>query len=297
MLASGCHAFFQGVILTTGLLAYNSNGTWQSALQQSDWNTLWTFESTFGIRQVSWYTYPTADYGFQTPAQAMDTSNTPVGANYTSAGQQVWTYVNAGHALPIQYAYTYLAQPLGDGQTTPLLTDSQGNALAVIHAYPDGRQNLALTFDSNQYLVHTIVLSYGLINWVTHGMFVGERQIFLEAMPDDVFLDDDIWTTSTPCGTSVDNTGATYRITGADFDAYINWQNGIRSQATTQNFRTEMVFNGWGSTPGAYSPDSLTPEVKKYSSNFFWTNHTYDHLDLDTVDYATATQEIVKVTA
>ncbi len=66
-LSSGCHAYYQGVILTNGDLAYYNGSSWVSALSQQEWTNLWTFESTLGIRELSWYTYPTADFGYQAP--------------------------------------------------------------------------------------------------------------------------------------------------------------------------------------------------------------------------------------
>lgn len=294
MLASGCHANYQGVILATGLLAYNNGSQWVSALAQPEWNALWAFEAAFGVRQVSWYTFPTADFGFQAPTQALDTSANVISATYTPEAKPIFSYVNLAGTLPIQYAYTYLAQPLADGNTTTLLTDAQGDALAAIHKYPDHRQNLALTVDSNQYLIHSIVLSYGLINWVTKGIFIGERHVYLQSQIDDIFLDDNTWAPATVCGTSVDTTATTYRINGADFHAAATWQKGIESQRTTRFVRLDMAFNGQGSTQGAYEPDSLTPQVKREQGQFYWTNHTYDHLNLDTVDYATAQSEILQ---
>jgi hypothetical protein len=69
------------------------------------------------------------------------------------------------------------------------VTDDLGRTLAAVHAYADGRANLALTFDSNPYLLHTMLLSYGVVNWVTNGLFIGERHVYVSPQIDDLFLE------------------------------------------------------------------------------------------------------------
>ena len=59
--------------------------------------------------------------------------------------------------------------------------------------------NLTQTFDSNQYLTHNLVLAYGLLNWVTKGIFLGEYHVYLTPQIDDVFIADAMWEGTTPC--------------------------------------------------------------------------------------------------
>ncbi|MFL5655027.1 MAG: hypothetical protein ACJ8CB_12740 [Ktedonobacteraceae bacterium] len=291
-LSNGCHGFYQGVILTNGTLSYYNGTNWVSALSQQEWTNLWNYEATMGVRELSWYTYPTADFGYQPPNGEVDTSTTPLLMNLTAQGQAAYPYLNANNALTIQNAYTYLAQPLADGATIPLFSDSNGNALVAVRTYPDGRQALSMTFDSNPNLIHSIVLSYGVINWLTQGLFLGERHIYMSPQIDDVFIDDDVWLPTTPCGTPVDNTGATYRITSDDLQAVINWQVGKMSDPAAANLTLTMAYNGYGTTADAYTPDTLTPFATANQNQFYWVSHTYDHTNLDNLDYATATTEI-----
>ena len=291
-LSNGCHGFYQGIILTTGTLSYFNGTDWVSALSQQEWTNLWNYEATMGVRELSWYTYPTADFGYQSPNGEVDTSTTPLPMNLTAQGQAAYPYLNATNAVTIQNAYTYLAQPLTDGATVPLFSDSNGNVLVAVRTYPDGRQALSMTFDSNPSLIHSIVLSYGLINWLTNGLFLGERHIYMSPQIDDVFIDDTVWLPTTPCGTPVDNTGTTYRITGDDLQAVINWQAGKRSDPASANLTLTMAYNGYGSTTDAYTPDTLTPLATANQNQFYWVSHTYDHTNLDNLDSADATTEI-----
>jgi hypothetical protein len=292
-LSSGSHGYYQGVILTTGDLSYRNGDGYSSALSQQEWADLRSYESHFGVREVSWYTYPSADYGYQAPGTAVDTSTSPISTKLTSRGKSVFTYLNPRTTVTIQYAHTYLAQPLVDASTVPLLTDQHGNALAAIRTHPDGRETLSLTFDGNPDLIHTIVLGYGLVNWVTNGLFLGERHIYMSAQIDDIFIEDSDWLPTTPCGTDVDDTGASYRISGSDLQAVINWQNARRSEGISAQTRLTMAFNGCGAAVGEDSgPDTLTQTALSTQAMFYWVNHTYGHANLDEVDYATANVEI-----
>jgi len=185
-LGEGSHGHYQGVILATDSLAYHDGAAYVSALGAEEWQCLHAYLDAFRLRQVSWYTYPAADYGYQPPAGAVCPTDQPLHATLTPAGRQVFGhYLRCDVLMPIQHAYTYLARALDDGATVPLLLDPQGHALAAVHRYPSGREHLSLTFDSNPNLLHTLALAYGLVSWVTGGLFLGEQRIYLGAYPAD----------------------------------------------------------------------------------------------------------------
>ncbi len=295
LLSSGCQSFYQGVILTTGALAYYNGSSYVSGLSAAEWQTLYSAESSFGLRQLSWYTFPSPDYGYTGNVSAVDTSTTPLAASFTAAGAPLFPYVNTASPLSISLAYTYLAHAATDGTATPLLQDAAGDVLALLHATPDGRQVLALSFDSNPNLTHDQVLAYGLVNWVSQGLFLGQRHVGLVAQPDDVFIADDTWNpawtfAANNCNHPVDNTGQSYRITAADVTQVLGWQNQKRAQPISQALRLQLAVNTVGST-GIYSPDTLTGSLQANQAQFLWIDHTYDHEDLTTVSYAFALNE------
>lgn len=294
-LFSGKHSFYQGVMLTSDSLSVTPDGgaTWDSTLTDAEWETLWRYEAVFGLRQVIWHTVPNDIFGFGSPT-AVDTTSTPITATLTTAGQSVFFYLNPHASITIRDAYTYLA-PLTNRNATPLLVDANGNALAAVRVFPDGRQNLMLTFDNDPALVHTLVLAYGVINWVTQGLFLGERHIALSAQVDDIFIPNNIWLPGTPCGTvlGLRPSGVTYRMSGDDLRAAVAWQERVRARVTTGNLRLHMAFNGLGATNGDPS-DTLIAATRQMQDSFAWISHTYSHFKLDTVDYPTAADEIMR---
>src|SRR5205823_4320935 len=160
---------------------------------------------------------------------------------------------------------------------------------------PDGRENLALTFDSNPYLVHNMLFGYGLVNWITRGMFIGERHIYLSAQIDDVFIADDMWVNGRACSTvgkdlNPNGDGPEVRMTGADLRATKRWQEALNKQPTTAGLQLALAFNGVGTT-GIYRKDRLTRVAENQQEFFYWVNHTYDHANLDGLTYQAAKDE------
>jgi hypothetical protein len=295
-LASGCHGNFHAVIATTG----NVDNIWANVLSAAEIQALHLFESAYAVRHVVWYTYPN-DFGLTSAGDGFDTTTRPLTVTLTPAGAAVFPYINRGQIsgspaspLAIQYAYAYPALPVA-GFTTPLLKDASGNVFGAVTTYGDGREILALTFDSNPNLLQALVFGYGLVNWATRGMFVGERHVYMSPQVDDVFIDDDRWTAGTSCALvghdrDPNTAGSTIRMTGNDLYTAAVWQYSKNQRPTTANLRFTIAFNGWGTT-GVYRKDTLTKTATSLNRLFYWISHTYDHPTLDGIGYAAASSE------
>src|SRR5439155_16030354 len=124
-LFTACVGKYQGVILTTGSLAYWDGSTWRSALSPAEWQTLRAYEANFHVREISWYVFPSADQGLgpPSPPDGVNTTTSPINGTLTAAGQAVFPYVNAANPITITGAWAYQARATGAG-VTPLLVDS-----------------------------------------------------------------------------------------------------------------------------------------------------------------------------
>jgi peptidoglycan/xylan/chitin deacetylase (PgdA/CDA1 family) len=291
------HGYYQGIILTSGDLGYVVGDDYMTAFDLTEWETLWEYEAIFGVRQVTSYTAPYGypeGYGLEYKGY-LDTTDSPIETSLTVEGQQVYPYINANNPIPIQYAWVYLStvDPEQPTTTTPLVVyadDSGEYAIASIHTQPNGRQNLAVTVANNDWVLHSLLLSYGTINWVTNGLFLGERHVSMSPQVDDLLIDSNVW----DIDAKSDETGIIYRLTADDFAAAIAWQNNTRTTyATASSLTLEMAYNGEGAS-GIYTPDTLTPAVKANHSNFNWVNHTYSHLNLDNINYRSAKKDLQK---
>jgi hypothetical protein len=275
-LVQGATARYYAVILATNTLTYWNGAAHVTAFGAHDWETLTRFEAQFHIRQVTMYTYPGPEYGFQPSTGAGMLAKS---GHLTAEGRKIFSYLNPNAIVPVRYAWLYLAKATADA--VPLIVTPDGDALAVIKAYPDGRENLAFAMDSAASLLHTRLIAAGAITWVTRGLYLGERRVYLNPQVDDLFFDDDRFA------------GAPYRMNTEDLGAAVSWQRAVRARPLTAAFRLALAFNGEGSehywvggngdveADPMPTEDPLTDKAMAVQDQFEWISHTYGHTNLD----------------
>jgi hypothetical protein len=247
---------------------------------------------------LNWYMYPNNDFGFNYPYSGTIPASGTDSASFTATGASAFWYANTANPVVISNAYIYRGTPLSTlpagASVTPLLTDNSGYALSLIYTQGDGRQYLTQTFDSSPSLTHDLILAYGLINWVTKGILLGEYHAYAAAQVDDFFINGSEWKPGTPCTdpithdrTPPDSTTLPFfRINSADMTSLVAWQNKIQSDPFLANFKLTLAFNGVGTTgntdwtglpTAGVANDDLTTNVQNYQQYFHWISHTYDH--------------------
>ncbi|MDP2263715.1 MAG: hypothetical protein Q8K24_11220 [Hydrogenophaga sp.] len=303
---------YQGIILETGDLAYEQRpGYFPSAMTASQWAMLRQYQTDFGVRSATMYTRPAVTvtddgiypldvaYGLTSAGAVVATDARPITATFTASGRDVFSYLNS--ASPILFKtgngtnlFTYPSTPVSSASVVPLLLTTDGvNSMASVYTAPEGWQNLTLSADGNPDLTHSLLLGYGVVNWVTKGVFLGERKVYMTAQPDDIMIPDELWdpvSKSTPGGTF------RHRNTATDYNRLVAWQAGFRSDPLMSAFRLEMPFNGVGyntTNPEYLNPgetvDTLSPAIRANPNAFRWINHTWDHTKLDPKDDFTPT--------
>lgn len=297
-LETGDHARYQGIILPLSdyrFLNPFAGGPTAEALAR--------YQFKYGVRVASLYTWP-GDTACLQATGYRDTTTSPLDVTLTTSGKTLFPYLKAGTSgtapLPVKNAWTYFmspAAPLPPGATvTSVLdgttSDNSVQSLMATCSFTNDvplagdnttREILALSFDNNPYLLHSMALSYGVVNWVTKGVFLGDRHVYIDPQVDDIGLPNDSfpyawdeggwydvrtspWTLlgNCPSGGIDPSTGTEpceYRITGADFTKILTWQNTRRTTtANASALRLNMVFNGEGFTvrrggAGQYPPD------------------------------------------
>src|SRR3989344_107928 len=271
LLQTATAPLYSGVILTEGNLAYEENGSFLSAFSEAEWAILYAFEQQFQIRELVYYTFPTARYGL-VPVSVVPGGTTGL---FTTAGRTIFPYVNAAQGLSLP-TYLYTATSL-EGNT-PLISDGSGNTLMSLYA-PTGREALVSTFDQATFLVHTLLLWDGLLNWVTRGAFAIPAQNYFTVHIDDVFIGNTVF--------SDPNKEIERRMTLADFTFFAQW-------SRQHNFIPTMVFNGAGLIgEGSDAAGINWAKTSADKNQFEWVNHTYDHLNLDNAT-ATATRRQIQ---
>lgn len=274
---------YSGIILTTNNLAYFDGTNWLSAFDPIEWQILSDYERDYKIRQVSMYAFPDgANTGLNYIGYS-DTSSTALNVSLTTQGKAIFSDLQPNISIGIRQAYTYLAQ-VTDG-AIPLIQTATGAVVAALHTSLDGREGLAVTAAHNQYLTHSLLLQYGLIRWVSRGVFLGEQKMYFAAHSDDYFLDNDVWNPSTHANSGV------FRLRANDVISLVIWQQFFRfTNPLFNSFTIDHAFNGEGYQVnsrtncfplGSSSNDALSAATHCYHSAFRWINHTFGHQSFD----------------
>ncbi len=279
---------YQGIILTNNTFGVSSGNTSTSLLSTSDWSKLDTYAVQFNVRMVSYFTWPEARWGLvamdsgatYTPANEIQASLTPTGAS-------VFPYLNSANPIPVAgntasgiWAYMATTTAATGETTTPLLT-AGSFTIAALHTTTAGEETLALTFDNYPTLLHSLAFNYGIINWVTNGVFLGSRKIYLSTQIDLLLVGDRLYAPTLPQCPNAD-TCPTVRTTATDLEAMTNWYSSLHQTAAFQSYFDTFAYVGIGTT-SEYSPpgDPLLTAVTALASQFGFVSHTYTHSNLD----------------
>ena len=270
------HALYQAVVLSNDGLYYWNGSAYVSALSPESWTALQAFESQFRIRQVTSVVYPQPQYGLEYPTFAGDFGGET--GQLTDAGKQAFPYL-AGTVLYDRGAYGYKAKPLAGSGFQALVQAADGSALVGVNTNPDGRQELVATVAQNQWMTQSQLLGHGTLNWVTRGVHLGMNRNYLSLHVDDAFNGDDRWDTAANVTSS--NKSIAIVMSPADVDRAVAWEK-------ASGLRLDLAFNG---AAAPIHPD-LAAALIAAKQRFGWINHTFTHLNLDTLDTATISAEI-----
>ena len=298
---AGCVGNYNGIILTDSDL--------DPAFTPTEWDMLHNYQKNFGVRQAvlsGWpgtYWDPESPFGVYLDYGLVFASS---GTSYegkwtvpTALSKEVFEYVNLTNPFPVT-DFAFAANPrndtttLRDGSTPkvePLLRTQNGEALLSIVRYmvpsqtTPVREVMISTITNASFLIHSKVLAYEFINWVTQGVFVGARFVYMATHLDDLFLANNIWN---PDINNNDPT-TTYRLSSADIANAVSKQAAFRAAHPVAGaYKLDLAFNGSGAVvdPAATLlalnlTDGLVTAVMTNKANFRFINHTFTHLDMD----------------
>ena len=273
---------YQGIILTDSTFAACGS----SCLSTADWTTLNTYASQFGVRVVSYFTLPQAQWGLvAADSGATYTASNPLNVTLTAAGSAVFSYLNSSKSIAVGgqgssgiKAYRATTTAATNETTTPLLT-SGAYTVAVTHTTADGREVMALTMDNAPGLLHSEAFGYGVVNWVTRGVFIGSRKVYLNPQIDDMLLGNRLYAPTLPQCPN-DDSCPTLFASAQDIQALVNWQNNLKADPMFSTFHSTYGLNGVGTTWFAKT-DPVFAAISSLGSNFTWLSHSWDHPNLD----------------
>jgi hypothetical protein len=260
-LSSGTTGNFNGVVIADDPAAFASGQL----------SNLYSYESTFGVRQLDGYAFPTPTTG-QTLMDSGALDGTT--GTLTAAGQTAFPELNGPVPFDTGTFGFGSTAPTG-GPFTPLITDTfpatdttpaQTLAVAGIYQHPTtgadpqaGVSELALNFNYNANQLQWLLLAPGLINWVTQDTHLGLYRSYFGQDIDDNFIADNEWSQQFQCTPAATNPPdftcptadqgvaagsgpgipADVQMTAADVAYVVNWE---QQTGITLN----MAFNAIG---------------------------------------------------
>ncbi|HEX6360166.1 hypothetical protein [Actinophytocola sp.] len=285
---------YNGILLTSGaLLKKTDDGSYVSALAPGEWAALHGYERTFDVRQVALNTAPGSpgeDYCLRAKTEGA-VGDSPVHADLTGTGARLFDYLRPGARLPLSRTYVYRTTLAPDCDAEPLLT-VDGDVVGVLSRAPDGRERAALTFVLGANLPPVDLVAYGLLRWVTKGVFAGEQRHWLNVDVDD-------WFAATERLRANGKTDV-FRLSGPEVAEIVQQQRDLEIRyPLATGFTLQLAYNGSGLNPNAPAqcdikdtPDPLTSYSRCLVDEFRWINHTLSHPEMTTTSYARSHAEI-----
>jgi hypothetical protein len=283
---------FQAVVLTNNLLVTEDE---DSTFNQAEWELLWEYQRKFSVRSVSLFTNPSEapdDFCLVYKSEkSYENSNL---SGYITPEAQGLLRLNPSAKVQLRGAYVYKTalKPGCDAQA--LLRDSKDNVLAV-RANSDGLERMGLTFANDPDSVYTQVFLTGLLRWMTRGVFLGQHRKFIH-------LDNDDWGTTNAIRRADGSIApTTYRLSPDHLNKLVQRQKAFRQSYSSvlNDFRLHIAFNGDLLDPqaplscdGVGSLEPLTSVTLCHKNEFYWINHTFTHLALNTTGYQETRDEI-----
>lgn len=238
---------YGGIVVASQVSYDYGTAGYASALTTDQWNQLYAYQLSFGVRMVQFDVYPGPAFGATALGgccatgveQLISFSNT---ANFTQAGLKV------GATMSTSGLYHYPAT-VSDSSTTVEIAQFAANSdfssvstAAVINNFA-GREQMAFFISwATDWSPTSNFLQHAWITWMTRGLFAGYRRTYLNTQIDDMMLNTDIYS---PNGTS-------FRVRAADMTNVKSWITTINAKMNSgSSYWPEVGFNGNGNIEAA----------------------------------------------
>jgi hypothetical protein len=124
-------------------------------------------------------------------------------------------------------------------------TGNSKTTAAVINKFPSGREQQVwfTTFEPTS--TTSTLLSHAWIHWLTRGLYLGFRRVYLNTQIDDVFVQTELY-----------QTGKSFRIAVDDLKTHVTWMKEVNSKLPAGSaYIIELGHNGNGNPEAAVEKD------------------------------------------
>lgn len=286
---------YYAIVKTSRDLAYEAApGNWPSALSNVQWQQIKDYQYTYKVRAMSLHSWPFFN------GATYHSSGATAFMQYTLEHQQLDAGVKENMRVDLVGSYVTPAN-LDNAPTFTAtsflyasddLSDLPNGVGSAIHVDPvRGEETWHFFFIPTPYYPGQVAALQLAVNWVTRGIFLGKRRLYLGMQIDDLFLWTGEWE---PEHADNDDNRDQVRCTPADMEALKAYQENASQQLPEGSFiRYEFAYNGEGVVEnGGYGSDPLSLKAKELDTDFWYITHTYTHPFLDEFSYGACRKEL-----
>lgn len=250
---------FGGIIILSEVSYNYGNDSWASALTAAQAQQLYSYQSAFGVRMVRIDVYPGPDYGVTPTIAGAGCCNTGVEqfVSFTNTSQFPTANLVAGATVSTQGIWHYpanITDPNTTWQVAGLQASSDGtfggsSSAAVINQFGKRQQMVWFSSWATQWSLTSNYLQHAYIHWLTRGLTVGYRRIYVSTQVDDVHL----WTALyQPAGTL-------FRLRAADLQGIATWMPQLNARLPAGSaYFMELGHNGNGNIVAGITAEVTT---------------------------------------
>lgn len=244
--SSSTQGNYGGIILMSEL-AYEYSTGWGSAITADQFTTLYNYQTAFGVRMVRIDVYPQPNFGCQTAIASTGCCSADVEqfVSFTNSTGFPTANIKTGATQSTKNMYHYPAtiiDPATTWQVAKFAPDANGQfksdtTAAVINNFNGRQQMVWFTSWATDWSATSNFLQHAHIHWMTRGLFLGARKVYLNTQVDDVHLTTDLYS---PAGSS-------FRLRTTDLTPHVSWMKNLNSRLPAgSNYIMELAHNGNG---------------------------------------------------
>jgi hypothetical protein len=245
-----------GGIISLSELAYEyDGGDWSSGMSVDQYNTIYAYQTAFGVRFVRIDAYPQPAFG-SSPADAgvgccgadveqlisltnstgFETANVKLGA--TMSTKNMFHYP----AKIIDSATTWEVAKYGPSGA--FTTDTTA---AVVNNFAGRQQMVWFGSWATEWSPTSNFLQHSYIHWMTRGLFLGARKTYLSTQVDDVHLTTTVYSPA----------NKDFRLRPSDLEEHVSWMSNINGRMPSgSDYFVELGHNGNGDIISATANES-----------------------------------------
>lgn len=273
---------YYAIVKTSRDLAYEAApGYWPSALSTTQWAQIDLYQEVYSVRCMSLHSWPFFN-----------------GATYHSAGATAFMQFTLQHQQLDPAVKENMRVDLVGSYVTPanldnapeftatgfLYADADLSSLpngvaSAIHVVPNTNvETWHFFFIPTPYYAGQVAALQLGVNWVTKGVYLGKRRVYLSMQIDDLFLATGEWEIQY-AGNDDQSIRDQVRCSAADMQLLADYSKEVTKELPEGSLiKYEWAFNGEGVVEnGGYNTDPLAAQARTNVDDFWWVTHSFTH--------------------